>query len=167
MKREFVLYEVSDGIASITVNRPEVINAISPQVYREVDDAFTQAEQDDKVIVIVVAGAGDSFGSGHDMGSKQSKIEEAKQVAEKLVEEKLAACVTILPRAESVYSWKGKIEKTEESVLLIKTRDGFYSRLEARLKELHSYECPEIIAVKPEKASRAYSQWLEESTQTV
>ena len=79
MKREFILYKVSDGIARITINRPEAVNAISQQVYHEIDDAFTEAEQDDKVIVIVVAGAGDSFGSGHDMGSKQAKIEEAKK----------------------------------------------------------------------------------------
>ena len=48
MKREFVLYKVSDGIARITINRPEVVNAISQQVYHEIDDAFTEAEEDDK-----------------------------------------------------------------------------------------------------------------------
>jgi enoyl-CoA hydratase len=78
MDREFVLYDVSEGIAKITINRPKVINAITPQVYWELDDAFTEAEKDDGVIVIVVAGAGDNFGSGHDMGSKQYHIEEER-----------------------------------------------------------------------------------------
>ncbi len=79
MEREFVRYEVSGRVAKITVDRPEVMNAIFPQVYREVDDAFTQAEQDDEVVVIVLAGAGDNFGAGHDMGSKEAEIEEAKR----------------------------------------------------------------------------------------
>ena len=78
MDWEFVLYDVSEGIATIAINRPEVINAITPQVYWEVDSAFTEAEKDDSVIVVIVAGAGDNFGAGHDMGSKQYDIEEER-----------------------------------------------------------------------------------------
>ncbi|MDD5288513.1 MAG: enoyl-CoA hydratase-related protein [Dehalococcoidales bacterium] len=78
MKRDFVLYEKKDAIAKITVNRPDVLNAISRQVYAELDDAFTEAEKDKEVKVIIVAGAGRSFGSGHDMGSKQAKLEEER-----------------------------------------------------------------------------------------
>jgi len=78
MSWEFILYDVTDNIARITVNRPEVLNSITRQVYRELDEAFTEAENDDNVIVIVVAGAGDHFGSGHDMGSEQSRLEEER-----------------------------------------------------------------------------------------
>jgi enoyl-CoA hydratase/carnithine racemase len=79
MNREFVLYEKKGGIAKITVNRPDVINSITRQVYEELNDAFTKAEKDEKVKVIVVAGSGKHFGAGHDMGSNQSKIEEARK----------------------------------------------------------------------------------------
>jgi enoyl-CoA hydratase len=79
MEREFVLYKKKGGLAKITVNRPEVINAITRQVYEELNDAFTQAEKDKEVKVIVVAGSGKHFGAGHDMGSNQSKIEEARK----------------------------------------------------------------------------------------
>jgi enoyl-CoA hydratase len=69
---------VTDSVAKITVNRPEVLNAITLQVYQEIDDAFTRAEKDDGVRVIIVAGAGEHFGAGHDMGSKQAKLEASK-----------------------------------------------------------------------------------------
>ena len=71
MDYKFVLYEKVDSIAKITVNRPEVMNAQSRRVLEEVDDAFTQAEDDDEVRVVIVAGAGDNFSAGHDLGSKE------------------------------------------------------------------------------------------------
>ena len=83
MNRDFVLYEKKEGIAKITVNRPEVLNAITRQVYAEIDDAFTEAEKDNEVRVIVVAGAGRHFGAGHDMGSKQAQVEEERNPRDK------------------------------------------------------------------------------------
>ena len=71
MTYSFLLYEKVDSIAKITVNRPQVMNVISREVYYELDDAFTQAEEDDEVRVIVVAGVGDNFGAGHDLGTKE------------------------------------------------------------------------------------------------
>lgn len=71
MDYRFVLYEKSEWVAKVTVNRPEVKNAMSPAVYDEIDDAFSRAERDPEVKVIVVAGAGDNFGAGHDIGSKE------------------------------------------------------------------------------------------------
>ncbi len=76
MDYRFLLYEKSDSIARITINRPEVMNVISRQVYEELDAAFSQAEEDDGVKVIVVAGAGDHFGAGHDLGSREAQEEE-------------------------------------------------------------------------------------------
>jgi enoyl-CoA hydratase len=70
---KFIIYEVSDGLARVTINRPEVMNAISRDVFDEMSDAFSQAADDDEVRVIIVAGAGDNFCSGHDLGSKEVK----------------------------------------------------------------------------------------------
>ena len=70
MDYKVILYEKFDKIAKITLNRPEVMNAINTQVYKELDDAFTQAEEDDEVRVIIIAAAGDHFGAGHDVGKK-------------------------------------------------------------------------------------------------
>ena len=77
MDYRYLLYEKFDNIAKITVNRPKVMNVISTEVYYELDDAFTQAEEDDEVVVIVVAGTGEHFGAGHDLGTKEM-IEDEK-----------------------------------------------------------------------------------------
>jgi enoyl-CoA hydratase len=74
---KLIIYEVSDGIARVTINRPEVMNAISRDVFDEMGDAFSQAADDDEVRVIIVAGAGDNFCSGHDLGSKE--VQEAEK----------------------------------------------------------------------------------------
>jgi len=73
--------------------------------------------------------------------------EEAEKLADTLVEEKLAACVTVVGPVFSVYRWKGKVERGEEYLLVIKTKRSLYSRLESRLRELHSYEVLEIVAL--------------------
>ncbi len=88
----------------------------------------------------------------------------AREVAEKLVEERLAACVTVSPAAQSFYRWKGRITKDQEHILFIKTKASVYSRLEARLKELHPYTVPEIIAFPVERGLEKYLSWLSEET---
>jgi len=74
-KPKYVLYERSGEIVTITINRPDQLNAISRRVYAELDDAFTKAEEDDGVKVIIVAGAGQNFGAGHDLGSAEMQAE--------------------------------------------------------------------------------------------
>jgi len=86
--------------------------------------------------------------------------EEAERIAETLVEERLAACVTIVPRVKSVYRWKGRVEKSEEYLLLIKTVRGLYGRLEERIRGLHSYELPEILAVSVDRGLEEYLRWV-------
>ena len=90
--------------------------------------------------------------------------EEAEKLADTLVEEKLAACVTIVGPVLSVYRWKGKVERGEEYLLVIKTKRSLYSRLESRLRELHSYEVLEIVALPIVEGLKDYLSWLSEKT---
>ncbi len=88
---------------------------------------------------------------------------EAKRLSEKLVSEKLAACVSALPGVSSTYRWRGKLERTREVLLLIKTSNKKLNRLIPRIKELHSYEVPEILVVPIERGSHEYLKWIDES----
>ncbi len=86
--------------------------------------------------------------------------EEAKNIAQHLVGEKLAACVQILGPITSTYRWKGKVEVAEEWLCLIKTRENLYQDVEKAIKEKHSYETPEIIAVPIVEGSGEYLAWI-------
>jgi len=90
----------------------------------------------------------------------------AEQIAEALVAEQLAACVNIIPGIASVYRWKGGMEKDEELLLLIKTSQGMYESLEQRIRTLHPYELPEIIAVSIQAGQKDYIKWIENSLTT-
>jgi len=84
---------------------------------------------------------------------------EAEAIASGLVEAKLAACVSITP-IQSIYSWEGKIESQEEWQLTIKTDLGQFAALEAQVRQLHSYEVPEIIALPLVTGSQPYLEWI-------
>ncbi len=86
--------------------------------------------------------------------------EEAARLGRTLVEERLAACATIIPAAQSVYRWQGKIESAAETLLLLKTEVDRLSALEARLRESHSYETPEFLVLAVESGSESYLAWL-------
>jgi periplasmic divalent cation tolerance protein len=88
---------------------------------------------------------------------------EAKRMAEKLVSEKLAACVSAIPNVTSVYRWRGRVERAREVILVAKTSAKKLDRLIHRIKELHSYETPEILALRVEGGLSEYLKWLEES----
>ena len=90
----------------------------------------------------------------------------AKRLAEALVGERLAACVTALPGAASTYRWKGKVERAKETVLVIKTRKSLAKRLERRVRELHPYEVPEFLAIPVAAGGRSYLEWIGESTRS-
>lgn len=89
-----------------------------------------------------------------------AKKNQAAQIAKILLNKKLAACVTILPPAESRYVWKGKLCLEKEFILMIKTLENKYPLLEKTLKAIHPYECPEIIGVPIKKIFSPYRQWL-------
>ena len=89
--------------------------------------------------------------------------EEAQKIARALVEKRLAACVNIVPQVESVYRWQGKVEESQEFLLLIKTFGTAFDRVCATIKELHSYEMPESISFSIENGSLACLKWIDES----
>jgi periplasmic divalent cation tolerance protein len=85
---------------------------------------------------------------------------EAEKLAEAIIHANLAACVQIVPSITSIYVWKGKVQKEKESLLLIKTLPGRYDELEEFIKANHSYDVPEILAIKAERVSDAYFDWV-------
>jgi len=90
----------------------------------------------------------------------------AKQIAESLIRDKSAACVNIIPGITSVYQWQGKIESAQEHLLLIKSRVEKYSTIESKIKQIHPYELPEIIAVPIERGLPEYLQWIDSCLST-
>ena len=87
---------------------------------------------------------------------------EAEKLAARLVEEKLAACVNIIPTS-SLFRWEGKLSREKEMLLVIKTRNSRFEDLEKRVRELHSYQVPEIIALPVVAGSKQYLDWVAEN----
>ena len=102
------------------------------------------SEKADAIVVLMTAGS----------------REEAARIAELLIAARLAACVQIMPEMESVYWWKGQIERSPEILLLAKTTPDKFSELEREVRALHSYETPEIIALPVTAVSAPYLEWL-------
>ena len=90
---------------------------------------------------------------------------DAVGLARTLVEDRLAACVNVLPAMTSIYRWKGGVEQDREQQLVIKTTPEKVPALEARLRDLHPYELPEFVVLNA-AASAAYAEWVTESTHT-
>jgi periplasmic divalent cation tolerance protein len=89
--------------------------------------------------------------------------DEAKRIARDLVESRLAACVNMLPSIESIYRWQGRVETGREVLLLIKTIAERFSELEQRIIHLHSYDTPEIIAMRVSAGFDKYLAWIQAS----
>ena len=89
--------------------------------------------------------------------------EDARRLGRALVEERLAACATVIPQAESIYRWQGQVETAGEALLLLKTETEKLAELEARLHALHAYQTPEFLVLAVEGGSEAYLRWLHES----
>ena len=88
----------------------------------------------------------------------------AQSVAETLVQERLAACVNVLPGVRSIYEWQGQLANDAEVLCVVKTQRNRVAALAQRLQELHPYEVPEVVVLGAEAASLAYWQWLRTAT---
>ncbi len=91
--------------------------------------------------------------------------EEGRKIAKGLLKERCAACINIIPRVDSRFLWKGKIERATEALLIIKTKRSYLNRVIKLVKRLHSYEVPEIIALPIMGGNEDYLQWIEEEVQ--
>ena len=89
--------------------------------------------------------------------------EEAGRLGRTLVEERLAACATLVPAVQSIYRWEGKVESATETLLLLKSGAEQLPALEARLQQLHSYQTPEFLVLKVDAGSQGYLHWLHAS----
>ncbi len=98
----------------------------------------------DKILVLTTAGS----------------AEEARRIASALVERRLAACVNIVPQIESVYRWEDAVQQSAEWLLLIKTTGEAFARVRDAIKELHSYDLPECIAVAIDEGTPEYLRWI-------
>ncbi|MCU1274648.1 MAG: CutA1 divalent ion tolerance protein [Bryobacterales bacterium] len=98
--------------------------------------------------------------------STSSSAEEAEKIARRLVDERLAACVSVLPGMRSFYRWKGNIEDAAEWLLIIKSSREHFDALQTALEKLHSYEVPEVIALPVIDGSRNYLNWMESELAT-
>ena len=91
--------------------------------------------------------------------------QEAEKIARGLLQARLAACVNIMEGVKSLFMWEGKLDTAQEVLLVIKTQQKLFSSLAKKVKALHSYKVPEIIALPIIAGDKAYLQWVKENTQ--
>lgn len=90
--------------------------------------------------------------------------DQARGIARKLVEERLAACVNLIPQIRSLYVWQGALQESSEVMLIAKTREALVRSLEEAVRASHTYECPEIVSMPVDQGFAPYLSWVREST---
>ena len=93
--------------------------------------------------------------------------EEARKIAKHLVDQRLAACVNIVPRIISLYRWQGKVEEATEWLVIVKTTQPAFVEVREAINQLHSYDLPECVSIAVEDGSPDYLQWVGESVSLV
>ena len=93
-----------------------------------------------------------------------ASLQQARKIGRSVVEKKLAACANIVPRIESIYRWKGRLEQSREVLLLLKTTVARLRPLEREVKQIHTYEVPEFIALPLAAGSQDYLEWIQQNT---
>lgn len=93
-------------------------------------------------------------------------MEVGQIIAEKVIEDRLAACVTLSAASQSVYWWQGKISQEPEHILFIKTHRDHYPRLEEKIRQIHPYEVPEIIVLPILTGNKKYLKWIDRETRS-
>lgn len=101
------------------------------------------------------------------MLTSMPSTEAAEGLAGVLIDERMAACVQLLPAVLSIYRWQGQRVRESECLMLIKTRTSLAARCQQRIAALHPYECPEIVSLHPDGVNSSYARWLLENTQPV
>jgi periplasmic divalent cation tolerance protein len=91
-------------------------------------------------------------------------VKQAKKIANTLVEEKLVACVNIIPNIHSIYRWKGKVESENECIIIAKTNDGNVKKAIQKIKSLHTYELPDIIVLPIIGGLKEYLEYITNET---
>ena len=89
---------------------------------------------------------------------------EGKEIAKKLIEKKLVACVNIVDKIESIFSWDGELCEETEALMIIKTKKELFDKVNAMIQGLHSYNVPEVIAIPMVEADEQYLKWIEHET---
>lgn len=90
--------------------------------------------------------------------------QDARALGERLVEERLVACASIVPGVESIYRWNDRVERAEEAVLLMETADDRLDSAMQRISELHDYDVPKIVSIEDTRTTTAYAAWVEAET---
>ena len=90
--------------------------------------------------------------------------EPARKIAKELVERRLAACVNIVPRVHSIYRWRGKVTQDDETMLIIKSRRPLFEKIREAIRELHTYDVPEVISFDIARGDAEFLGWIREST---
>lgn len=90
--------------------------------------------------------------------------DEAKTIAEALLNDNLCACINIVPSVTSIFKWEDKVTKSEEVLCIVKSRSELFSDIEKIVKKIHSYDIPEIIAIPIVQGSKEYTEWVENVT---
>ena len=134
------MFQVQRSLASFPVKSPSK----SVCVDCSGKPVIESAHMTEFIVILVTAGS----------------TEEAERLAHELVENRLAACVNRIPSVQSIYRWEGRIETSQEELLVIKTRQDLFPTVEKRVREIHSYSVPEIIALPLIAGSDPYLQWL-------
>lgn len=93
-----------------------------------------------------------------------SSRDEAKKIGQLLVEESLIACCNIVQSIESIFKWQGRLLHEEEALMICKTREDLFNAVEKRVRQLHSYEVPEIIALPIIQGAKSYLDWVAKET---
>ena len=96
-----------------------------------------------------------------------SSLDEARKISRILVEERLVACCNIVQPVESIFKWQGKLNIENEVLMIFKTREEQFDTAEKRIKQLHSYEVPEIIAMPITHGSKSYLDWVAKETKII
>ena len=94
-----------------------------------------------------------------------ASVDEARAIARDLVERKLAACANIFPSMTSVYRWEGAVQEEQETAIILKTRAEKIDALSARVKEIHSYDCPCVVALPVDGGNQEFLSWILRETE--